>query len=356
MEIFWPMPKVEDILSQLNGAKYFSMLDLWAGYHHIPLDESSIPKTAFTSPFGKYEYIKGPFGLTQAPAYFQELTTGVLKDFSFTFAYLDDILIFSRTAEHLNHIKQVFKKLWNAHLSMKLSKCHFFTKEIQYLGHTLSTTAIRLLPTKTQAINNMHPPKTAKHICAFLGLIGYYRKFTKNFAKMAKPLTLLTWQKAKFEWTPVHHTAFLMLKDAVTQPPILHYPDPAEWYIVYTDASDNACGAQLSQEHDGTEFSIAFLSHTFTDTQRKWSTTEQEAYRVYYAITKWDYYLQGAEIIVHNDQKPLARFLNGKNTNNKVNRWGLELTAYNITFEWILGAQNKAADCLSRLVELPHDR
>ena len=147
------------------------MLDLQAGYHHIPLDESSIPKTAFTSPFGKYEYNKVPFGLTQAPAYFQELMTGVLKDFSFAIAYLDNIIIFSRIQqkEHLSHIKQVFEKLRNAHLLMKLSKCHFFTKEIQYLRHILSTKGIRLLPSKTQAINNMHPPKTAKQVCTFLG-------------------------------------------------------------------------------------------------------------------------------------------------------------------------------------------
>ena len=114
--------------------------------------------------------------------------------------------------------------------------------------------------------------------------------------------------------------------------------------------------AELSQEHDGTEFSIAFLSHTFSETQRKWSTTEHEAYGVYYAATKWNYYLQGAEIIVWNDHKPLNKFLNGKNTNNKVIRWGLELGTYNIPFEWISGACNKAADCLSCLVELPEDK
>ena len=180
--------------------KYFSTLDHWAGYHHIPLDESSIPKTAFTSPFRKYEYIKVPFQLAQALAYFQELMTGVLQDFPFTFGYLDDIIIFSRTAEeHLDHTKQVFKKLQNAQLSMKLSKCHFFAKEIQYLWHVLSTMGIRPLPSKTQAINNMHPPKTAKQVCTFLGLFGYYRKFIKDFAKIAKPLTLLTCHKAKFE-------------------------------------------------------------------------------------------------------------------------------------------------------------
>ena len=156
-KFIWPLPKVEDIFSQLNGANYFSTLDLQAGYHHIPLDKSSIPKTAFTPPFQKYEYIKVPFGLAQAPAYFQELMARILKDFNFAIAYLDDIIIFSRTAEeHLDHMKQVFDKLRSAQLSMKLRKCYFFTKEIQYLGHILSTKGIRPLSSKTQAIKNMH--------------------------------------------------------------------------------------------------------------------------------------------------------------------------------------------------------
>ena len=175
---------------------------------------------------------------------------------------------------------------------MKLSKCHFFSKEIQYLGYILSTKGIQPLPSKTQAIKNMHPPTTPKQVHAFLGLVGYYRKFIKNFVKIAKPLTLLRCQQVKSDWTPTHHEAFLHLKESITQAPILHYPDPNKRYIVYTDASGDACEAQLSQEHDGTEFPIAFLSHTFLGTQRKWSMSEQEAYGVYYVITKWNYYFQ----------------------------------------------------------------
>ena len=143
---------------------------------------------------------------------------------------------------------------------------------------------------------------------------------------------------------------FLHLKEAIVQAPILHYPNPDKRYIVYTDTSEDACRAQLLQEHNATEFQVAFLSHTFTETQWKWSTTEQEAYGIYYAIPKWNYYLQGTDIIVRNDHKPLVHFLNGKNTNNKVNRWGLELAMYNISFKWISGARNKVADCPSRLL------
>ena len=186
-----------------------------------------------TSPFQKYVYIKVPIGLTQALAYFQELITGVLKDLPFTITYMDDIIIFSRTAEEtLGPHQASFKKLWNVHLSKKQSKCHFFAKEIQYLGHILSTTGTRPLPSKTQVIKNIHPPKTAKQVHAFLGLVGYYRKFIKDFHKIAKPLTLLTCHKARFEWTPVHHTAFMMLKKAIIQAHILHYPDPTKNYMV----------------------------------------------------------------------------------------------------------------------------
>ena len=244
------MPKVEDIFSKLNKATHFTTLDLCAGYHHILLDKSSILKTAFNSPFGKYKYVKLLFGLAQASAYFQELMTGILKDFPFAIAYLDDIIIFSKTPqEHLSHICMVSEKLKSANLSMKKSKCSFFSKEIQYLSHILSTTGIQSLPSKTHTIQHMSPPTTPKQVRAFLGLVGYYRKFIKGFAKIAKPLTLLTRQQVKFNWTPEHQEAFIHLKEAIVQAPILHYPNPNKIYIVYTDASDNACGPQLSQEH-----------------------------------------------------------------------------------------------------------
>ena len=168
-------------------------MDLQAGYHHIPLDKPSILKTAFNSPFGKYEYVKVPFGLAQAPAYFQELMTGILKDFSFTTAYLDDIIIFSKNPqEHLSHIGKVFEKLRSAKLSMKMSKCNFFSKEMQYLGHIMSATGIRPLPSKTHAIQHMQPPTVPKHVQAILGLVSYYRKFITGFAKIAKSLMMLT--------------------------------------------------------------------------------------------------------------------------------------------------------------------
>ena len=163
-----------------------------------------------------------------------------------------------------------------------MSKCNFFSKEIQLLGHILSATGIQPLPYKdtchkTHATTKLCPNKFGP----FLGLIRYYRKFIKGFAKIGKPLTMLTRQQVKFGWTPMHHIAFLHLKEAIIQAPILCYPDPNKRYIVYTDDSDECMQSKLSQEHDGAEFPVVFLSHTFTETQRKWSTTKQEAYGVY---------------------------------------------------------------------------
>ena len=273
----WPMPKVEDIFSQLNGAKYFSTLDLRAGYHHIRLTTDSIPKTAFTSPFGKYEYVKVPFRLAQAPAYFQELMTGVLKDLPFAMAYLDDIIIYSSTPEeHLQHIKTVFEKLHHAKLSMKLSKCHFFAKEIQlpqtHSRHGRDQTS----PSQNRSHQGHDPPVNPKQIRAFLRLVGYYRKFIKNFAKIEKPLTMLTRMDVKFEWKETHHCAFMKLKDAIIQAPILRYPDTTKPYIMYMDASNDACGAQLSQMHNEAEFPVAFLLHTFTDMDMAYTRITQK--------------------------------------------------------------------------------
>ena len=169
----------------------------------------------------------------------------------------------------------------------------------------------------------------------------------KNFVQTVRPLTALTCHDVKFDWTSGHHAAYNYLESALIEAPILHYPNLSKCYIVYTDTSDDACGAQLSKEHNGQELPVAFLSHTFTDTNQKWNTPEQEAYSIYYAVTKWNYYLQGSDIVVHNDYKPLRMFLNGKNANNKVIRWLLQFVTYNIIFEWISGACNKAANCLS---------
>ena len=169
--------------AKLKGAKVFSTIDLRSGYHHIALGKDSRAKTAFVTPFGKYEFLMVPFGLAQAPAYFQLLMNKVLEGLSYAMTYLDDIIIFSKNEEeHLGHLEEVFHQLRQAGLKMKHSKCDFFKSEIHYLGHLISADGISPLPDKLDSIKNMPAPKDTKEIKQFLGLTGYYRKFVPWFA------------------------------------------------------------------------------------------------------------------------------------------------------------------------------
>ena len=351
----WPMPRAEDIFAKLGKAKYFTTLDLRAGYHHIALTKDSIKKTGFCVPFGKYEYLKVPFGLAQAPAYFQNLMNKVLTGLNFAIAYLDDIIIFSKTPEeHLKHIKIVLQRLQEANLKMKKSKCSFFKKELHYLGHLLTTSGLKPQPEKVKAISELKPPTTPKGVRAFLGMVGYYRKFINRFADAARPLTHLTRKTTKFEWTKDCQTGFEYLRTCLMTDPILRYPDPSKRYVIFTDASDQAAAGVLCQEyqdHNGklTELPIAYLSTQFTDTQFKWSTVVKEGYAIYYCIKKWRPYLEDAKILLKSDAKSLEKFLEGTTNNMKLDRWSLELQGRRIQCVHIPGHQNKAADCLSRL-------
>ena len=351
----WPMPRIEDILAKLGKAKFFTTLDLRSGYHHIALDKHSIKKTAFCTPFGKYEYLKVPFGLAQAPSYFQKLMNKVLNGLNFAFAYLDDIIIFSTTAEeHMRHIQIVIDRLKSAQLKLKKSKCAFFKKELYYLGHLLTTEGIKPQFEKVKAIHEMKPPSNPKGIREFLGMVGFYRKFINRFADAARPITKLTRKDSKYIWTEECQTGFEYLRTSLTKSPILKYPDPHKRYVVFTDASDQAAAAVLTQEYsddDGQvkEMPIAYLSAQFNDTQFKWSTVVKEGYAIYYAMKKWRHYLEDAEILLKSDAKSLQKFLNGRTDNLKLDRWSLELQGRNIQVEHIPGYKNKAADCLSRL-------
>ena len=210
------LPKIDEMYAKLKGAKVFSTIDLRSGYHHLALGKSSRAKTAFVMPFGKYEFLMVPFGLAQAPAYFQLLMNKVLKGLKFTMTYLDDIIIFSQDeSQHLEHLEIVFSCLQEASLKMKHSKCDFFKSEIHYLGHLISPEGISPLPNKLDSIKHMPAPNSTKEIKQFLGLTGYYRKFVPRFADISRPLTTLTKKDAKFEWTSACQKSFELLKEAL---------------------------------------------------------------------------------------------------------------------------------------------
>ena len=244
-----PLPKIDDIYARLKGSNIYSTFDMRSGYYHMVLSEKSRPKSAFVSSFGKWEFKRCPFGLAQAPAYFQRLVNEVLSGLTFAFGYLDDILVYSPDMEtHLEHLRKLFIKLREADLKHKEVKCNFLKKHIQYLGHIVSGKGITPMPEKLACIQEMPPPKTPKEVKQFLGLIGYYRKFVLRFSDLARPLNALTRKNIPFEWTPVCQESFELLKTSLMTEPILTYPDPNLPYVLFTDASKYAWACVLMQE------------------------------------------------------------------------------------------------------------
>ena len=270
-----PLPKIDEMYAKLKGAKVFSTIDLRSGYHHIALGKDSRAKTAFVTPFGKYEFLMVPFGLAQAPAYFQLLMSKVLEGLSYAMTYLDDIIIFRNEEDHLRHLEEVFRRLRQAGLKMKHSKCDFFKSEIHHLGHLISAHGISPLPDKLETIKNMPMPKDAKEIKQFLGLTGYYRKFVPRFADISRPLTQLTKKEMKFVWTPECQKSFELLKSFLCGEPILKYADTSKPYTLYTDANKYGWAGVLTQSHttviDGkcvtTDHPVAFVSELFRGSQ-----------------------------------------------------------------------------------------
>ena len=361
-----PLPKIDEIYAQLKGSKVYSAIDMRSGYFHLGLSNDAKPKTAFVpgGPHGaKYEFNRCPFGLSQAPAYFQRLIHEVLKGITFAFGYLDDILIFSPDNKtHLEHLEVVFQRLREADLKLKASKCNFFKKHIQYLGHLVSGGGIEPLPEKLEAVRKMPPPTTPKEVRQFLGLVGYYRKFVPKFADIARPLTNLTKLDIPYEWTTRCQEAFEFLKEMLLKEPILKYPDPSKPYTLFTDASKFAWACVLTQEYEH-EFDgkkrkilhpITYMSGLFKGSQINWATLTKEAYAIYVSVKKLDHYIQDAEVTLRSDHLPLKSFLQKNTLNTKVNNWAIDITSRcrNIQFEYIKGIKNTLADTMSRLIEI----
>ena len=353
-----PLPKIDEMYVKLGGAKVFSTIDLRSGYHHIALGKSSRAKTAFVLPFGKYEFLMVPFGLAQAPAYFQLLMNKVLNGLKFAMTYLDNIIIFSKNkSQHLEHLETVFSCLREAGLKMKQSKCDFFKSEIHYLGHLISPEGISPLPNKLDCIQHMPAPKNVKEIKQFLGLTGYYRKFVPRFADISRPLTTLTKKDKKFEWTPACQKSFDLLKETLCGEPVLKYADTSKPYTLYTDASKFVWAGVLTQSHttviDGKSSHIC--GGLFRGSQLNWAALMKEAFAIYMSVKKLSFYLTDAQILLRSDHKPLEKFLQKNTLNSKVNNWAMELEAFNIQFDYIKGSSNVLVDTLSRLIVIDPD-
>ena len=249
----YPLLLIDDILALLGKSKYYKSLDLKSGYWQVAMDEQDKEKTAFACHKGLFEFNVMPFGLSNAPAVFQELMSVVLQGYSnFATAYLDDIMIFSATLEeHLEHLRMVFERLREHQLKLKLKYCSFLKGETNYLGFVISEDGIQPDQKKVEAIRTLPAPTCVREVRSFIGMCSYYRRFIPNFSKIAEPLVTLTLKYAHFKWSDVHQKAFEFLKDSLTSVPLLVYPDSKKPYTLFTDASDKCIGACLTQECDG---------------------------------------------------------------------------------------------------------
>ena len=350
----YPLPRVEDILDTLGEAKYFTSLDLASGYWQVELDQDARAKSAFTTHHGLFEFVRMPFGLCNAPATFQRLMQAVLSGLEWRscFAYLDDILIASRTFDdHLRHLREVFGRLREAGLRLKPKKCLILRNEVPYLGHVISTQGIRPDPSKTEKVKLFPTPRDVTTIRQFVGLASYYRRFVPGFAKIAAPLHALTKKDVPFEWTSECETAFCKLKELLVTAPVLSYPrfGHDREFILETDASGIGLGAVLSQKQDdGHVHPIAYASRSLNAHEKNYGISELETLGLVWAVRYFRPYLLGHHTIVYTDHSACLSLLNTPRPSGKLARWALTIQEMNLTLKHRSGRQNVNADALSR--------
>lgn len=346
----FPLPNIEDLFSKIGRATYFSAIDLVSGFHQIEMEPESIPKTAFSTENGHYEFLRMPFGLKNGPPQFQRTMNLIFCDLPNVLVYLDDIIIFSDSLqEHMKHLNVVFKRLKTHQLKIQLDKTEFFKKELLFLGHIISEKGIQPNPEKVKAIKDFPVPQTTKQIKQFLGLAGYYRKMIKGFAKIAQPLTHALRKTSTINpKDPKFIEAVNFLKEAITNAPILQLPKLNDPYILTTDASNVSLGAVLSQMTDNKDLPISFASRTLNPAEQNLSTIEKEMLAITWAVKHFRPYLYGRKFTLRTDHKPLQWLHSLKEPNSKLMRWKLLMEEYDYTVEFIKGRSNCVADCLSR--------
>lgn len=346
----FPLPIVDELLDELSGASFFSKLDLRAGYHQIRMREEDEEKTAFKTHHGHFHFRVMPFGLTNAPATFQCLMNQIFAECTrkFVIVFLDDILVYSKSIqEHQDHLRLVLEKLRAHQLYAKKSKCEFAQKQIEYLGHVISQEGVATDSTKTQAMHNWPVPTSATELRGFLGLTGYYRKFVPRYGIIAKPLTQLLTKKG-FHWNEQAQLAFEQLKHAMVNTPVLALPNFDRPFSIETDACDTGIGAVLVQDNHP----IAYFSKALGVRNQQLSTYEKEFLAVMMAVDKWRAYLQRGQFTIVTDHKSLCN-LEGQQLETDLQRKAMsKLVGMQFKFQYKRGADNGAADALSRVGHL----
>ena len=372
----FPLPRIDECLDALGGAKYFTTLDLASGYHQVAMADSDKAKTAFTCPFGLYEYSRMPFGLCNAPATFQRLMNASMHDFIFRIllVYLDDLLVYDGTFEsHLKSLEKVFLRLQQIGVRLNPEKCQFGYFLVRFLGHTVSADGVGTDPSKVEAVLNWPIPKTLKDVRSFLGLASYYRRFVKGFSSIAGPLHQLCskvhemYPKDRHKgetkpldslWTTECQMSFFHLKQALTTAPLLGHPDYTLPFCLEIDACKDGLGAVLSQKQDGTLKVIGYASRSLRSCEKRmdnYSSLKLELLAMKWAVTeKFRSYLLGHQYDVFTDNNPLAHWETAK-FGAVEQRWIAEMAAVGeMKTYYRPGKINRNADALSRNpVEVP---
>ena len=347
----YPLPRVEDLIDQLQGARYFSKIDLRSGYHQIRIHENDVSKTAFRTRYGHFEFTVLPFGLTNAPATFMELMQQIFHSHldQFVIVYLDDILVYSKTLEdHHRHLRVVLEVLRKHRLYAKRSKCCFYQSSVSFLGHVVSRQGVHMEQDKIKAIREWPTPNTVQELRSFLGLAGFYRRFIKNFSRICSPLTELLKKDQKFVWSEQHTSAMGNLQQSIQQAPVLIHPDTNVPYTVVTDASGFAIGAALCQDQGQGLQPIAYMSKKMLPAEKNYPVHEQELLAIVCALKEWRHYLHGTQFKVLTDHRSLQFLQTQPHLSARQTRWVEFLQQFDFVIEYQDGKSNVVADALSR--------
>lgn len=351
VNISYPLPNIDDVLAQLSNAQYYTVLDLYSGYLQVKLNPTSRDKTAFVIPSGQYRFLRMPMGLKNAPAIFQSLMNQVLGNMPrrVAFCYLDDIVIPARTFEEmLENISAVLTALQAAGLTCRLSKCEFAMRRIEYLGFEIENGQIKPGTRKTQAIADFPCPKDVHEVRRFLGLTGFFRRFVRQYAIIANPLSSLLKKNASFKWTDSQANAFQTLKAKITSSPVLRLYDPKAPIEVHTDASAIGVGGMLIQLHEGKSHLVYAVSKHCTSAEALYHSSRLELLAIIWTLSRLRQFLLGATFTVVTDCQCLTYLHKAKVGNGQLARWAVLLSEYDCTFRHRPGTSMAHVDALSR--------
>ncbi|MCO5570233.1 hypothetical protein L7F22_023951 [Adiantum nelumboides] len=342
----FPIPRIDDVLDRLQGASFFSRIDLKSGYHQIRVNLGDVPKTAFRTTFRLYEFLVMPVGLTNAPAAFNRMMDRIFRPLRHCVeTFFDDMIVFSKSeTEHMEHLRAVFEMLRKERLVVNRKKSEFFMEEIHFLGHIVLKDGVRMDPTKIKAIQDWPDPVNLHEVRSFLGLCSYYRRFIRFFAEIATPLHDLTRKSVVFRFGERQQQAFKLLKAKLTAEPVLILPDLRKSFQVRCDACGSSIGAVLMQ--DG--HVIAYECRILRGPEKHMQIYEKELLAVIHALESWKHYLLGADFTVQIDHQSLRYFLTQAKLFEKHLLWANFLSMFHFQLVHVAGKKNVVGDALSR--------